>query len=133
VFGAVWPGDVAQRGSSSVTVSLLQGGAGLCPAHYDHPRVRLALCAQGEAGIWLASSASGAQTPSSHEYYVAGSLAGRLTVRIVGPVTARAGASFAIPLARPDFRATGVSGSPELFRPSFAVFQGDLGLGLLFP
>jgi hypothetical protein len=132
-FGAVWLDEVARSGSASVTVSLVQGGAGLCPAHYDHPRIRLALCAQGEVGIWLASDAWETKSSSSHDYYLAGSLAGRMTVRVAGPFTARVGASLAIPLARPEFNATDDPGSPVLFRPSFAAFQGDIGLGLLFP
>ena len=122
-FGTVWLDATRGTSGSSVTVSLLEGGAGLCPLRYEGFRFHAYGCVRGELGLWTASYGSGAV--GEHDLYLGGSLEGRISVRLVGPFSARAGVDGAVPILRPTFRG--------LFHPAIATAAADLGIGLLFP
>jgi hypothetical protein len=129
-FGIVWLDDTARSGSTAVTFSLIEGGAGLCPLHYDGARLRAYGCAAGELGLLTARS-TGLATQRGP--FVAGALEGRVTIRLAGPFAARAGVSAVLPFTRTDSRATTGATTTDVFRASLVGATADFGLGVEFP
>jgi len=108
-YGALWVDPTSEGGP---TFSLAYVGAGLCPLRYREGMLAAYACASGQLG-YLRPSAS-----SSAQLYAAGALEGRLSVRVLGPIAARAGFSFVVPVVK-------------MSSPVAATM--DAGLGVILP
>jgi hypothetical protein len=120
-FGAAWFDDPTTTSSGSVSVSFLEVGGGLCPLHYEGPRLHVALCGLGELGL-LTGRVSGGSP--DRPLYLGVAVEGRLAVRLVGPLALRAGVSPTVPLTPRHI---------DGFRLADVAAVADVGLGLLFP
>lgn len=126
-YGALWLDSTADGGP---TFALAYVGGGLCPLRYRDELLRVYACASGQLGYLKATS------PDSAQVHVAGVLEGRGSLKLFGPIAARAGASLVVPVARPSFDYTdSESGThePAAFRMSAVAATLDAGLGLVMP
>jgi hypothetical protein len=121
-YGAVFANNEA-RGGGGGTFSLAYVGGGVCPLRYHSSRLHVYGCLAGQLGYLLLEDAG------QHEVYVAGAAEGRGTLRLVGPVAARLGLSFLVPIVRERFP----SATGTLFQMSPVGGTADLGLGVVFP
>jgi hypothetical protein len=122
-YGAVFANNEARAGGTGATFSLAYVGGGLCPLRYHSSRLHVYGCLAGQLGYLLREG------EGQHEIYVAGAAEGRATLRLVGPVAARLGLSFLVPIVRERFPPTGET----LFQMSPVAGTADLGLGVVFP
>ncbi len=124
-YGALWLDSTADGGP---TFSLAYVGGGLCPLHYEDALLRVFGCASGQLGYMKATS------PDSAQVHVAGVLEGRGSLRLFGPIAARAGASLLVPIVRPSFDYTDAdTHQPAAFRMSAVAATVDAGFGLVMP
>ena len=124
-YGALWLDSTADGGP---TFALAYVGGGLCPLRYRDELLRIYACASGELGYLKATS------PDSAQVHVAGVLEGRGSLKLFGPIAARAGASLVVPILRPSFEYTdSQTGQAAAFRMSAVAAVLDAGLGLVMP
>ncbi len=124
-YGALWLDSTADGGP---TFALAYVGGGLCPLRYRDELLHLYACASGQLGYMKATS------PDSAQVHVAGVLEGRGSVKLFGPIAARAGASLVVPILRPSFDYTdSQTGQAAAFRMSAVAAVLDAGLGLVMP
>jgi hypothetical protein len=128
-YGVVWANNDGRGGGA--TFSFAYVGGGLCPLRYHSSRLHVYACAAGQIGYLLREGQGTAS--AQHQVHVAGALEGRATLRIVGPVTARLGLSFLVPVIRDTFAYTEAGGTPGQFQMSPVAGTADLGLGVVFP
>lgn len=136
-FGSVWLDNTAnaEPGPGRATFSLLLLGAGICPLRWREARVSAYACADGQLGM-IKSRGNGFDQPrpDDRKFVLAGAIEGRLSVRIVGPMAIRGGASAVVPLMRDTFAFRRADGSTaELFRMSAVAAAFDLGFGVVLP
>jgi hypothetical protein len=122
-YGALWLDSTADGGP---TFALAYAGGGLCPLRYRDELLRLYACASGQLGYLKATS------PDSAQVHVAGVLEGRGSLRLFGPISARAGASLVVPVLRHAFDSTDAQ-TNAAFRMSAVAAVLDAGLGLVMP
>jgi hypothetical protein len=124
-YGALWLDSTADGGP---TFALAYVGGGLCPLRYRDELLRLYACASGQLGYVKATS------PDSAQVHVAGVVEGRGSLRLLGPIAARAGASLVVPFLRPSFDYVDTqTGAAAAFRMSAVAATIDAGLGLVMP
>lgn len=124
--------DAASAGSASFATGYI--GSGLCVLRVRAVHVHLFLCIEGHIGAITArpSGFPGASQEVKALVNSAGEL--RLSVPVVGPFSARAGASAVVPWLRDRWTYARADGtSVELFRVSPVVGQVDVGAGVIFP
>jgi hypothetical protein len=124
-YGALWLDSTADGGP---TFAFAYVGGGLCPLRYRDDLLRLYACASGQLGYLKATS------PDSAQVHVAGVLEGRGSLRLFGPISARAGASLVVPILRPSFDYIDAqTNAAAAFRMSAVAATLDAGLGLVMP
>ncbi len=135
-FGAIWFDNSASTAGPGVeTFSLAFLGGGICPLTTHGDRIHGYLCGVGHLGL-LKSRGSGFEVPLSdgQRVFLAGALEGRLTLRVFGPLTARAGLSLVVPIVRHAFTYRQPSGAEvETFRMAPVAATADLGFGVVLP
>ncbi len=122
-------------GAARAAFSLALLGGGICPLRHHGGRFHAYGCVHGQLGFYT-SHGEGfpIEKSSAHPAHVAGAVDGRVSLRVVGPFSVRAGAAFVVPLLRPRFVYTDPAGVPqELFRVAPVGLLADVGLGLIFP
>jgi hypothetical protein len=126
-YGAIWPYDAANDGALHGQFTVAWVGGGLCPLHFLGERWLFYGCASGIAGIeWSQGSGS----PNGLSPILAAAIEGRVTLRVGGPFSVRAGASGVVPILRPSY---GTNASPtELYHLTVLAAVGDVGIGLVF-
>jgi hypothetical protein len=108
-YGALWVDPASEGGP---TFSLAYVGAGLCPLRYREGVLAVYACASGQLGYLRTAASSAAQL------YLAGAVEGRLSVKVLGPIAARAGISLVVPVVK-------------MASPVAATL--DAGLGVILP
>jgi len=125
-----------KSGAESAEVSFAHAslGSALCPLAHETGRLFLTACVEGELGLLLARPSGLPRAVNEARPTLAGGASFGLSVRLVGPLTLRAGALGLVPLLRDSFRISLPSGEDyEVFRQSPVTGALDLGLGLRFP
>lgn len=107
---------------------------GLCPlAHVFGPAL-LTACAEGEVGLLFARPSGLPRAVNEMRATLAGGLGFGASVKLVGPLTVRAGVSGYVPFLRESFEVTLADGTKqEVFRQSPVTFAGDFGIGVRIP
>ncbi len=123
----------AERGASA-ELSLLHGGAALCPLGLKSGRLSYHFCGGLLLGA-LRSRGEGfdaQQSDNAPSVYL--QLPSRVSLGLAGPVALTASASFLAPLVRSEVTYRAANGSDQtLFEPSPVAVSGGVGLTLLFP
>lgn len=136
-FGAVIPfsrAAAAAGGSFAMSFGVL--GSGVCPLRHHGDRLHVVGCFQGQLGLLVARAEGFAHTLPNEtlvKLYVANSIATRATLRVVGPLSLRAGLGFAVPWFRPRFTYEDAGVEHEVHRVAPVAFTADLGVGVVFP
>lgn len=130
---AAAPGKLGAE-SAEVSFAHASLGSALCPLARELGRVFVTACAEGELGLLLARPSGLPRAVNEARPTLAGGASVGVSVRLVGPLTLRAGALGLVPLLRDSFRISLPSGENyEVFRQSPVTGAVDLGLGLRFP
>lgn len=136
-FGAIFPAasSDATSGNGSVTFSFGVLGGGICPLRYHGDRLHLYACVQGQLGVLTARGSGFVHERSiAPRVYLASGAAGRVSLRVVGPLAVRAGVGFAIPWLRHRYVYEETDGSvSELHRLAPVAAYADVGFGVVFP
>lgn len=120
--------------SAEVAFSHATLTGGLCPlAHVFGPAL-LTACAEGEVGLLFARPSGLPRAVNEMRATLAGGLGFGASVKLVGPLTVRAGVSGYVPFLRESFEVTLPDGTrQEVFRQSPVTFAGDFGIGVRLP
>ncbi len=133
--GTIWFDGTTQAGNGKLTFSLLSLSGGLCPLTFHSKRFHAYGCASAHIGLMRVRS-TGFTVPKADNFslFLAGALEARATVRIAGPISLRAGASFLVPVMRDRFTYSSNTGAEiEAFQMSPVAAIADVGFGVVFP
>ena len=133
--GTFWFDDTIAAGGGKITFSLLTLSGGLCPLLFHSARFQAYGCAVGQIGLLRARSTGFTDPrPETYSPFLAGALEARGTLRIFGPLSARAGATFLVPVLRDKFTyRTDAGVETEAFQMSPVAAIADFGFGVVFP
>jgi hypothetical protein len=137
--GAVWlnaQADASTAASKGATLSLAYGMLGLCPLVYRTELTTVRGCAEVAVGAlravghgFTSSNAAGQEQPVAM-----GSLAGRVSRRLIGPLEIGVGLGLVVPFTRPRFfYVDAAKNQQELFRIAPVAGVVDASVGLAFP
>lgn len=137
VIGAFWPNstETAPGGDASGQFSLAYVGGGACPIGTRKPSLSLDGCGNAHLGLLRSNGAGFSVARDAEQHlYVALSAEMRLSIRVFGPLRARAGLAGVVPLLRDRFTYRDTSGNQtEIFRQTPVVLSTEFGLGLVLP
>ena len=133
--GALYLPSLIERDGASGELQLGRVGLTVCPLLGGFGRVELSACVGPAVGmIWGEGQDGGGESWEQHELLVQAEARGRLTLRLLGPVTAGAGFALIVPFVRDPFTADGRGGAEvELFRAAPVAAETDFAVGLQFP
>jgi hypothetical protein len=136
--GAVFPGEtvtVAGGGGNEKSFAFGYVAGGICPLWHDGPRLHGYGCVATYLGV-MRSVDTGPTRPrdTATDPFLAPALEGRITLRVIGPFSVRAGVAGLVPLLRPRYESvSSVGPTVSVYRAAPIAAMLDVGLGIVVP